>query len=120
MSATDAVTQDARAVAHRFIDALNARDLDALLQLVTDDAELRRFRRDPLHGRDGARTLLGEAEEDDLRFVPLRGETVEARDDHARVTLPVRELIGPDDIERVVEFVIRDGRVAAFAVHPMA
>lgn len=119
MDASGAATDDARDVARRFIDAFNARDLDALRELVTDDAELRRASGEPLHGQDGVRALIAAAEDMNLRLVPLRRASVEEQDGRARVRLPVRELIGPDDIERVAELEIRDGRVAAFAVRPM-
>jgi hypothetical protein len=34
------------------------------------------------------------------------------------VIVPIRELIGPDDIERTAEFEIVGGRIVAFAVRP--
>jgi hypothetical protein len=119
VSATDTASQSARALARRFIDAFNARDRDALVQLVVEDAELRRWGGEPLHGLDGARALVDLAEELDIRLVPLRAATVEHQDGRLRVMVPVRELIGPDDIERVAEFEIRDGRIGAFGMRPM-
>jgi len=116
---TAPATNDPRAVARRFIDAFDARDVDALLELVTDDVELRKLNGEALRGPDGVRTLLATAQDLDIRLVPFRGEEVERHDGHAHVTVPVRELVGPDDIERIVELEIRDGRVAAFAVRPM-
>jgi hypothetical protein len=63
--------------------------------------------------------LLRAAEDLDLRLVPFRRGTVEqAADGTHRVTIPLRELIGPDDIERFAEFEIRHGRITAFAVSP--
>jgi hypothetical protein len=50
--------------------------------------------------------------------VPLRPPAVEREGEDVRVTLPIRELIGPDDIERTAEFDVRDGRIVAFAVRP--
>lgn len=118
MPATDTVTEQARAVALRFIDAFNSRDLDALLQVITDDAEFRRLDGAPLHGRDGARALLAAADDLDVSLVLLRGDDVEEDGGRVRLTVPVRELIGPDDIERTAEFELRDGRVRAFAIRP--
>jgi hypothetical protein len=118
MPATDTVPENARAAAHRFIDAFNARDRDALLDVITDDAEFRRLGGEPLCGHDGARALLDAAEDLDIKLVPLRGETADDGDGSVRLNVPVRELIGPDDIERVAEFEIRDGRVAAFTIRP--
>jgi hypothetical protein len=118
MPATDTVTEQARAVALRFIDAFNSRDLDALLQVITDDAEFRRLDGAPLHARDGARALLAAADDLDVSLVLLRGDDVEEDGGRVRLTVPVRELIGPDDIERTAEFELRDGRVRAFAIRP--
>jgi hypothetical protein len=119
MPATDAETSDARAVARRFIDLFNARDHDALCEVIAEDAEFSTVGGEPRRGPDGARDLLRVAEERDLRLVPLRPGEVEEDDGRVRVTLPVRELIGPDDIERVAELEIRDGRVAVFALRKM-
>ena len=43
----------------------------------------------------------------------------EERDGDVHVEPCVRELIGYDDIERVAEFVIRDGHAAAFVLPPL-
>ncbi|MEA2230030.1 MAG: Limonene,2-epoxide hydrolase catalytic domain [Solirubrobacteraceae bacterium] len=121
MSATDGVARDARAIAHRFIEAFNQRDADALLAVLADDAELRPLGSAPLRGHDGARALLADAEERELRFVELRGETAERLDEgRVRLTVPVRELIGPDDIERIAAFEVRDGRIASFTVRRLS
>jgi limonene-1,2-epoxide hydrolase len=119
MSATDTVTQDALAVARRFIDAFNDRDADALSELVTDDVELRKYSGEALHGRERVRALLDAAEDLDLRLFPFRPGSVEARDGAVEARLPVREVIGTADIERVAVFEIRDGRVATFAVRSL-
>jgi hypothetical protein len=118
MTATDAVTTDAREIALRFIDAFNIRDDAALRALVAEDAELRSLSGTALRGHDGLQALLRVAEEHDVRMVPLRPPEVERDGDVTRVTVPLRELIGPDDIERSAEFEIRDGRIAGFAVRP--
>jgi limonene-1,2-epoxide hydrolase len=113
------LTEEALVTARRFIDAFNDRDLDALRELTDEDAEFRRMDGGALTGHDGLRALLGAAGELDLRIVPFGGGAVEPEDDDTtRVTLPVRELIGPDDIERTAVFEVHDGRVVAFAVRP--
>jgi ketosteroid isomerase-like protein len=118
MTATDAATTDAREIALRFVDAFNTRDTEALDNLVADDAELRTLSGGTLRGHDGLRIVLQTAEERELRLVPFRPPTVDRDGDVARVTIPIRELIGPDDIERKAEFEVRDGRIVAFAVRP--
>jgi ketosteroid isomerase-like protein len=117
MAATDSVTT-ARELALRFIDAFNTRDVESLRRLVREDAELRTMSGRVLHGHDGLGPLLEAADEFDLRLVPLHPPTAEGDGETIRVTVPLRELIGPDDIERCAEFEVRDGRILAFAVRP--
>ena len=120
MTATDAVTTDAREIALRFIDAFNIRDDAALRTLVAEDAEFRTLGGTALRGHDGLAALLKAAEEHELRMVPLRPPEIEREGDAVRVIVPLRELIGRDDIERRAEFEVRDGRIAGFAVRPFA
>jgi ketosteroid isomerase-like protein len=117
-TASDTLKTDAREIALRFVDAFNTRDSETLRDLVAQDAELRTMSGSALRGRDGLDTLLRAAEDLDLRLVPLRPPAVESDGDVVRVTVPLRELIGRDDIERRAEFEVRDGRVVAFAVRP--
>jgi hypothetical protein len=118
MAATDSLTTTARELALRFIDAFNTRDVESLRSLVGEDAELRTMSGRVLRGHDGLGPLLAGADEFDLRLVPLHPPTAERDGDVIRVTVPLRELIGPDDIERRAEFEVRDGRIVAFAVRP--
>jgi ketosteroid isomerase-like protein len=120
MTLTQAVAQDARTVARDFIDAFNARDLEALQELVAPDVQLRTSSGEALRGDDGLRALLKAAQEFDVLLVPYRGPEVEEADGGVRVRIAVHELVDPhrDEIERVAEFDVRDGRIAAFAVQP--
>lgn len=118
MAATDSVTTGASELALRFIDAFNTRDVESLRRLVREDAELRTMSGRVLHGHDGLGPLLEAADEFDLRLVPLHPPTAERDGEMIRVTVALRELIGPDDIERRAEFEVRDGRILAFAVRP--
>jgi ketosteroid isomerase-like protein len=118
MTASPTPTTDARELARRFVDAFNERDEATLRDLVAEDAELRTLSGPGLRGHDGLQTLLRTAAERDLRLVPLRPPAVERDGDGVRVTIPIRELIGPDDIERTAEIHVRDGRIVAFAVRP--
>jgi ketosteroid isomerase-like protein len=119
MTATQAMTDEARAIARRFIEAFNARDEEALRELVAENAEFRRPRGEALRGAEGVQALLAAARDADVRLVPLRGESIEEQDGTVRLTMRVRELIGPDDIERIAEWEVRDGRVTAFSVRPL-
>jgi ketosteroid isomerase-like protein len=118
--ADDVKQQDAVHAARQFLDAFNERDLDAMRAVVTDDVELRISDGRIWRGIDGARELLDTAREMELRLIPLhRGEHAEERDGDVRVELRVRELIRYDDIERIADFVVRDGDIASFALRPI-
>jgi hypothetical protein len=118
MSASDSATIQARDLALRFVEAFNIRDAETLRDLVADDAELRTLSGNSLRGHDGLQALLEVAEERDLRLVPFRPPAAEPQGDDVRVIVPIRELIGPDDIERTAELEVRGGRIVAFAVRP--
>jgi limonene-1,2-epoxide hydrolase len=119
MSAPE-VTQDARAVAMRFIDAFNDRDLERLRKLVTPDAEFRTMSGEvALRGPDGVTALIGAAQELELRVFPIGDGDSEEAGDRVRVTLPVREIIGPDDVERAAVFEVAGDRVAGFSVRSL-
>jgi hypothetical protein len=118
MTASPTATADARELALSFVKAFNQRDEAALRDLVAEDAELRTLSGGGLRGHDGLRTLLRTAADRDLRLVPLRPAAVGRDGDVVHVTMPIRELIGPDDIERTAELDVRGGRIVAFAVQP--
>ena len=118
MPVSDTATTGARELAQRFIAAFNNRDADGLRALMAPGATLRTLTGDALRGHEGVDALLRAAERLDLRLQPFRTPHVERHGEGVRVTVPIRELIGPDDIERTVELDIRDGRVAGFAMRP--
>jgi hypothetical protein len=118
MAATDTMTTHARELAQRFIEAFNVRNAEALRDLVAEDAEFRTLSGGSLRGYDGLRALLQAAEKRNLRLVPFRPPTVAREGDNVRVVVPIRELIGADDIERMAEFDVVGGRIVAFAVRP--
>jgi SnoaL-like domain len=118
MPVSDSATTGARELAQRFIDAFNDRDMNGLRALIAPDATLRTLTGDALHGHEGLDALLRAAEDLDVRLVPFRTPHVERDGEDVHVTAPIRELIGPDDIERTVELDISDGRIVGFAVRP--
>lgn len=109
------VAEDLPQLTQRFTDAFNARDLDALLELVTDDVAFRSRTGADLSGEDGARELLRAAE--DAR-VSLEPDDAPQTEDDGRVTLPVQVHTGRDQIHGTAVFEVRDGRIAAFEVVP--
>jgi hypothetical protein len=117
---SDTATTGAGELAQRFIAAFNNREVDALRTLIAPDAALRTPSGGALHGHEGLDALLRAAEDLDLRLQPFRTPQVERRGEDMHVTVPIRELIGPDDIERTMELDITDGRITGFAVRPFA
>jgi hypothetical protein len=118
MPVSDTASTGARELAQRFIAAFNDRDLDGLRALMAPDATLWTLTGGALHGHEGLEALLRAAEDLDLRLQPFRTPHVERRGEDVRVTVPIRELIGPDDIERTMELDISDGRITGFAARP--
>ena len=112
---------DSRTVAHRFIDALNARDIDALEKLIADNAEFRTPAGKALTGREGAQTLAAVAEDAGVTLADPGEEAVtEDRDaddrDVVRVVVPLDVIARGSRLPGAAHFAIRDGRVAEFEV----
>jgi ketosteroid isomerase-like protein len=99
----------------RFFDAFNARDLDALRELVTEDTVFRSPQGGrALTGDRGARALLLAAEEAKLTLV--RDGEEELADD-GRMAVPVRVVIRiGHDMHGTALFEINDGKITAFEV----
>jgi hypothetical protein len=108
-------TADVAQLARRFTRAFNMRDLDALRQVLADDAQFRTRDGRTLRGDEGARALLTAAEDANIRIERSADAQV---DGQGRVTMPVRVVIGPDAIRGRAVLEVRDGRVAAFEVVP--
>ena len=105
---------DAAELARRFIDALNARDVDALSELVTDDTEFRNPKGGAaLRGYDGARALVAAAADTNLRLVPKRDPELA---NHGRAAVSLRVMVGGDEVHGTAFLEVRDGKVAAFEV----
>jgi hypothetical protein len=100
----------------RFIEALNARDVEALREVLAEDAELRTSSGRALHGERGIEGLVKAAADLDVLIVRDGPERVEDNDGVTRVSVPVRELIGRAEVQGTALFELRDGRIAAFQV----
>jgi ketosteroid isomerase-like protein len=112
--------QDAVLAARRLLDAFNERDFDALRADVTDDVELRLSDGRVWRGADGARQMLAEARDTELRLIPLhRDEHSEERDGVVYVELRVLELLRYESHERIADFQVRDGHVASLTLRPV-
>ncbi|MGO9489670.1 MAG: nuclear transport factor 2 family protein [Solirubrobacteraceae bacterium] len=98
-----------------FIEALNARDLDGLATLVSEDVEFRnRLDGRDLHGRHGLEAVVHAAEQAHLRLARLDGEEVTALEGGTLIMVPVLEVIGSSEIRGHAIFEVRDGKIAAF------
>jgi ketosteroid isomerase-like protein len=95
-----------------FTEALNARDLDALRALVADDVELTSQSGASLRGPQGLEAVVKAARDSDL----LLARTGPEQMDGNAVAVPVRVIVGRDDLEGTAHFEVRDGRIARYGV----
>ena len=114
MTTTETQTRDGADLARRFIEAFNARDLDGLRALVTDDVEFRNRRGRSFRGFDGTRDMLRAAE--DARLILTRAGEETVAPDGSRIAVPVKVTVGRDQLAETAVFEIRDGKIAAFEV----
>jgi ketosteroid isomerase-like protein len=117
MKTSAALDRDvAVAVTRLFTEAFNARDLEAARGLMSDDVEFRGPNGSKLRGEDAAREVFDAARRFDV--IVMRTDAEELRDGDedlsATVLVPVRELVGGDELFRTAEFELRDYRVTAF------
>jgi SnoaL-like protein len=105
---------DAAALTRSFIDALNARDRDAVRAIVTDDVEFRNPQGgESLTGERGVRALVLAVADADLQLAPEGDARVEG----GRVEMPVHATLGSGDEYRgTALFEVGDGGIAAFEV----
>jgi hypothetical protein len=95
-----------------FTEALNARDLESLVSLSTDDVELRNREGKTLQGQRGLELIVEAALESDTLLARKGPEAVQ--DGH--VDVPVRVIVNKGDLYGTAAFDIRDGVVAGFQV----
>ena len=105
---------NAAEIARRFIEAIDARDVDGLRALATEDVEFRNRQGRSFHGYDGARDVVRAAEHSGLLLVATGRAQID--DGGSRLSLPVSVVLGRDRLTGTAEFRIRDGKVAAFEV----
>jgi ketosteroid isomerase-like protein len=102
------------AVTRLFTEAFNARDLEAARGLMSDDIEFRGPNGSELRGEEAAREVFDAAQRFDVIVVRTQAEEIREDDPVVRVSVPVRELVGKDELFRTAEFELRGFRVAAF------
>jgi hypothetical protein len=101
-----------------FIESLNARDVQGLASLVSNDVEFRNQAGGrSLRGRSAAERLIAAAKEAELHLVRQEGEEV-ALGDHehvVRVVVPVLEIIRGSEMRGTLSFEVRHGRISCFS-----
>jgi hypothetical protein len=104
-------------VTRLFIEALNARDVDGLSTLVSDDVEFRNPLGDrSLRGREALERIVRAAADARLRLVRRGGEQLRVGEGVVHVAVPVIELVGGSEVEGTAIFELRGGAITAFEV----
>jgi hypothetical protein len=109
-------TQTTVEVVRDFIEALNARDLEALSNLTAEDAQFPTPQGKVLVGHEAVKDIVNAAADSDIVLVRNGAEEVDDQPGGTRVTVPVKEIIGKSDISGTAQFLVRDGKVAGFEV----
>jgi hypothetical protein len=104
-------------VTRLFIEAFNARDVDGLSTLVSDDVEFRNPLGDrSLRGRKALERIVRAAADARLRLVRRGGEQLRVGEGVVHVAVPVIELVGGSEVEGTAIFELRGGAITAFEV----
>jgi ketosteroid isomerase-like protein len=100
-----------------FVEALNARDLEGLATLVSDDVEFRHASGGrSLRGREGLERIVRAAADAHLSLVRRDGEETTSRDGVLRVAVPLLELVGGAEVHGTATFEVREDKITAFEV----
>jgi hypothetical protein len=104
-------------VTRLFIEALNARDVDGLSTLVSDDVEFRNpLGQRSLRGREALERIVRAAADARLRLVRRDGEQVRVGEGVVQVAVPVIELVGGTEVQGTAIFELRGGAITAFEI----
>jgi hypothetical protein len=105
-----------RELTRLFLEALDARDFEAVRALASEDVDLHRRDGPTLHGHGGLEKVVQAAAEMDLLLVRRGAEQVGNGSDTVRVDVPVRVIVRKSEMPGTARFQVRDGRVAAYGV----
>ena len=97
-----------------FTEALNARDLETMRALVADDVEFRTRDGRALKGYDGLDVVVKAVLDTDL-LLARRGAERQG-DGSGRVTVPMRVLVGKNELSGTAVFEGSDGKVGLFSL----
>jgi ketosteroid isomerase-like protein len=101
-------------VTRLFTEAFNARDLATARGLMSDDIEFRGPNGSELRGEQAAREVFDAAQRFDVVIVRTGPEEIRHDDAVTRVLVPIRELVGGEELFRTAELQLRGLRVAGF------
>ena len=99
-----------------FIEAIDARDLDALSMLTAENVEFRNPAGRSFYGREGLGRIVDAAGRARLWLVRRGKETVSCADDGVRISVPVIEFVSGAEIDGTANFEVRDSEVTALEV----
>jgi SnoaL-like domain len=100
-----------------FLEGLNARDVDGLATLVSNDVEFRNASGGrSLHGREALEVIVRVAKEENVRIVRRDSEEITSHDGELRIAVPVLELASGAEIPGMAIFDVRDDKIVAFEV----
>jgi hypothetical protein len=107
-------------VTRLFTESQNARDVQTLHDLVTDDVEFRNRAGETLHGHAGLEDLVRAAADTDILLAREGAETVEIGSGPGaqHVTVAVRCVVRKSELKGVAHFDVLGDRVKAFEVIP--
>jgi hypothetical protein len=98
-----------------FLEDLNARDVDGLATLVSDDVEFRNASGGrSLHGREALEVIVRVAKEENVRVVRRDSEEINSQEGALRIAVPVLELVSGAEIPGMATFDIREDKIVAF------
>jgi hypothetical protein len=111
------MSSEAIELTRRFIDAFNARDVEAARDMAANGAEFIDAEGNALKGFDGADELLAVAARLNVRLGVVGDEEAAELEDEIRVRVPVRITGAEAGEEHGTAFVaIREGRISEFRV----
>jgi hypothetical protein len=114
--AAETETTRALVLTRLFIEAPDARDVDAFVVLVAEDAEFWNPSGGSLRGREAVERIVEAASTARVWLFRRGTETFSRASGTMRIDAPVVELVGGSEIDGAANFEVRDVELTAFAV----
>ena len=107
--AADTEATRALVLTRLFIEALDARDVDALVVLMAEDTEFRNPSGGSLHGHEAVERIVEAASKARVWLFRRGTETLSRANGTMRIDTPVVELVGSSETDGTANFEVRDG-----------